>query len=108
MFMKRIHAILNAIFCTAIVLSCDAAEAQNSNTEFPMDSFAVKSGGMWYHANIDQNTHVAIIGVIQYLGSIADLSSTGRNGNRLDKGVSELNLQKRYVIVGKHLSLPDM
>lgn len=77
--MKKINTTICAIICAITFLSCDKAEAQDENT-YPMNALAVKSGGAWYHASIDQNNLVASIGAIQYPGSITDVTYTLAEG----------------------------
>ena len=78
--MTYIYMILNALICLITLLSCNKADAQSDIPSYPLTSFAVKSGSTWYHANIDQNTHVATIGAVQYLNSINDVSYTLADG----------------------------
>lgn len=74
--MKNIHTTLCTIMCAITILSCDKAEAQNDKQTYPLSAFAVMSGGSWYHASINQDTHIASIGGLEYLGTITDVSYT--------------------------------
>ena len=86
--MKQFYTSLCAILCT-IAVSCSKAEAQNDGISYPLTSFAVKSAGAWYHADIDQNTRIASIGAIQYLNSITDVRYKLANGAKISPDPAE-------------------
>ena len=120
--MKHIHTTLCALICVITLLSCSKAEAeaQTERSVYPLSAFAVKSGGTWYHANIDQNTCIATIGALQHLGSITDVSFTTAEGASISPDPKECTwsdsqeftvtcngLPTTYRIVFTALTAPD-
>ncbi|MBE6250561.1 MAG: glycosyl hydrolase family protein [Bacteroidales bacterium] len=78
--MKHIHTLITLFICICSSLSCDKAEAQTDSRNYPLSALAVRSGGSWYHAAIDQDTRVATIGAVEYLNSITDVNYTIASG----------------------------
>lgn len=80
--MKHIHTLCVIIYAITL-LSCNKAEAQNEQVNHPLSALAVKSGGAWYHAQIDQNSRTASIGAVKYLNNITDVSYTVAPGSTI-------------------------
>ena len=78
--MKHINTVLGILICATTLLSCNKADAQTDMNSHPLNSFAVKSGASWYHANIDHDSNVAAIGAVEYLNGISDVNYTLADG----------------------------
>ena len=78
--MNTLNKVFGAVFCAIVLLSCNKADAQNDRSAYPLTAFAVKSGTSWYHAAIDQNSHVATIGSLQSLDGISGVTYTIEEG----------------------------
>ena len=74
--MKSIHTTIFALISLATIFSCNKADAQNDGNTHPLTSMAVKSGGTWYHADIDHDDRTASIGSIAELSSITEVRYT--------------------------------
>jgi len=81
--MKHIHTLILTFVCTAAFLSCNKADAHNDMDRYPLSALAVKSAGAWYHANIDQVSHTASIGALEYLDGITDVTYTLADGGSI-------------------------
>lgn len=62
--MKCINVIVG--LASISLLSCSEKSASPERETFPMEAFSLKVGNYVYHASIDQERHVARIGVIEY------------------------------------------
>lgn len=62
--------------CLAALMACQKAETPAKADNYAMTAFAVKAGDSWYHATIDQNTHIATIGTLKNGDLISEVKYT--------------------------------
>lgn len=70
--------ILITLYTFAALVACGSKVENGKNVQerYPLTAFAVQVGSSWYHADIDQNTHSAVIGAIGNTDLITDVQYT--------------------------------
>ena len=79
--MKFVMRKLTILLYTAILMlvSCSGLTGQETDREsgkYPLVSFSVRIGDSYYHASIDQESHIATIGYITDTRSITGIEYT--------------------------------
>jgi len=68
------------IAALSVLFSCtdkiDGNDPVDNQERYPLTAFAVQVGSSWYHADIDQNAHRAVIGAIENTDLITDVQYT--------------------------------
>ena len=105
MFKLKMITVLNLLFVVSSLMACSDSSDDDKlyveKQDYPLSAFAVQVGDSYYHANINQETHVIEIPEIENANTISSLSFTVQEGATIEPNPNNFinNWKKEQTIV---------